>query len=158
MVDVDIDYNAVLHVTASAAEAFALVADVKRSASHYPDLAVIVPVDGKGHWRWTMKEKGVGRVTLQVIYSAIYWSDESKLRVDWKPPPGGGGDMESFGSWEVFPADGGSTLHFRSHTISHIPVPRLVNKVAQKVARKEITGRNEGYVAAITNTLGRRTC
>lgn len=154
MVEVEIEYEVVTPVKASPEEAFALVADVKRSGMHFPDVASLEAA-GEGRWTWKMKERGLGPLTLKVVYDAVYTADEEARTVTWKPPGRSGGDMDSYGSWTLKPRkDGGTDLHFHARTVAYIPAPRLMARVVQGVARDELTGLKKRYVEAIQKTLG----
>ena len=91
MIDVTVPYDRVFTVRASADEAYALVADIERSSSHFPGLLRVVHVDGEGRWRWHMEEKGVGPVKLKVQYDAVYTVDADSRTVRWSPPAKGAG-------------------------------------------------------------------
>lgn len=155
MIDIEVEVRDSIAVAAAPEEAFALVADVGRSGAHFPGVDRLEPIDGSGRWRWSMREKGVGPLSLRVKYDAIYESDPQARTVRWRPPPGGGGDMDSSGSWEVVPrAGGGSVLRFHARTVAHVPVPRLMQRMAEVLAREELSNLKREYLQAIRRTLG----
>lgn len=153
MIDVTVPYDIDLPVRASADDAFALVADIERSAGHFPGLLRIEAVDSAGRWRWHMAEKGVGPIKLNVKYDAIYVTDPAERTVTWAPPGRSGGDMESSGSWRVLAKGEGSVLEFRSTTIAHVPAPRLMKNMVEVIAAEELGKLMKAYTAAIRATL-----
>jgi len=152
MIDVSVQFDTDLSVSASADEAFALVADIERSASHFPGLMRIENVEG-GRWRWYMAEKGVGPIKLKVEYDAVYVVDEEARTVTWTPPGRSGGDMESSGSWRISDANGGTKLEFRSTTVAHVPAPRLMKGMVEVIANDELSKLMRRYTDAIRVTL-----
>jgi carbon monoxide dehydrogenase subunit G len=155
MIDVVVEHQEDFIVRASPEEAFQLVADVRRSGLHFPGVARLDPVDDKGRWRWTMEERGFGPLTMKVSYDAVYRIDEADKRVSWAPPPTGRGDMDSEGSWRVdTDASGRTRMRFAARTVAHIPIPRLMGKMAEVVTREELGKLKKDYVAAIARTLG----
>ncbi len=153
MLDVEVDYRQEVEVCGEPAAAFALLADVYRSGSHFPGVADLSAVGDDGRWRWSMEEKGFGPVKVQAVYDAVYTADEGSMRVDWKPAPGRN-DMESFGSWEICGGDGTPTrLVFHARTIAHIPAPRIMAKMVDAFVKEEMLGLKRKYVEAIAETL-----
>jgi len=159
MIDVDVDFRGQIRVPAAPEAAFALVADVFRSGMHFPGVDTLTAVDGAGRWRWAMREKGFGPVKIRASYDAIYVADAAAGRVTWEPPRGGGGDMDSWGSWKIEPATGGgggggALLRFHARTVAHIPAPRLMAKLVDALAREELTRLKRQYLEGIGRTLG----
>jgi len=155
MVEVEVSFTDTVHVNASPEDAYALLADVKRSGMHFPDVASLEPSPRHaGGWTWTMREKGLGPITLRVKYDAIYTADEAAKTVTWHPPKGGGGDMDSYGSWTIRPgSSGGTDLIFEARTVAHVRASRLVAKMVEVVAREELSKLKGQYVRAIKQTL-----
>jgi carbon monoxide dehydrogenase subunit G len=157
MIDVSVIYDVDLPVVASPETAFALVADIERSAGHFPGLLSIEQISDEGRWRWRMEEKGVGPIKLNVRYDAIYTVDADARTVTWQPPGASGGDMESSGSWRILSKGEGETLlEFRSLTIAHVPAPRLMKGMVEVIATEELSKLMRKYTKAIRATLGVR--
>lgn len=155
MVEVEIEYKTVLPVKASPDDAFALVSDIHRSGMHFPDVSSLEPAKEPGRWTWRIKERGLGPVSLQVQYDAIYEADSDSRTVTWRPPARNGGNMDSYGSWRIEPReDGGTDLHFYARTVAYVPAPQLIRRVVESVARDEMKGLKKKYVEAIQKTLG----
>ena len=152
MVDADIQFKTEFQVGASPDTAFAFVADVARSARHYPTLDQIIAT-GNGGWRWKMLEKTVGPIVMRVEYEAVYTADEHRRSVAWAPPRGGGGDIECFGSWRIAPHPRGSTMVFDNRSIIHVPAPRLMKSMVKRVAEAEMSQYMQQYVRSIASAL-----
>lgn len=155
MIDVDVEHREDFGVKASVEEAWALVSDIRRSGMHFPGVASLTPLDDRGRWRWTMEELGFGPLTMRVSYEAVYVIDAARRKVSWAPPATGRGDMDAEGSWEVMTnAAGGTVMRFSARTVAHIPIPRLMGKMAEVVTREELGKLKQQYVRAIARTLG----
>ena len=156
MVEVQGEVNTVVAVRASVDEAFALVADVRRSGLHFPGVASLEPAGPNGRWAWRMEEKGLGPINFKVSYDAVYVADPVARTVRWAPPDKGAGDMESYGQWTVEPRPSGegATLRFEARTVAYVPAPRLMSRMVEAVAREELGKLKRAYVAAIQQTLG----
>jgi len=155
MVEVEVRYQNTVHVAASPVDAWALLSDVQRSGLHFPDVDTLQPSPrGPGAWTWTMKEKGLGPITLRVQYDATYEADPDAQSVCWHPTAKGSGDMDSYGSWTLSPAaDGGTELAFEARTVAYVKASRLVSKMVEVVAREELSKLKARYVEAIKRTL-----
>lgn len=154
MIDVEVRFRRSFRVAASAQTAYELLADIARSAGHFPDLKSIAPVDGQGCWRWQMKERGFGPLTLEVSYDAVYVCQPESGHIEWAPPGGDrGGDMDSYGTWTIEDDGDGARLHFDARTVAHIPAPRLMAKLVEAITREELTRRKQLYTEAIEKTL-----
>ena len=151
---VDTRYEGVVDVSASAEDAFALLADVGRSGAHFPAVDRLDPVDEAGRWRWKIKERGIGPVRMRAVYDAIYVSDPTALTVDWEPPHRGAGDMESYGSWRVERRGSGARLHFTARTVVRVPAPGIMRRMVEAFAKEETIKLKKEYLQRIAATLG----
>ncbi len=154
MVEVEVTFANTVQVKATPEEAFALLSDVKRSGMHFPDVQSLEPMSRHdGGWTWTFRERGLGPISLSVKYDAIYEVKPEERRVEWRPPNGGGGDMDSYGSWTVREAGDGAELAFEARTVAHVRASRLVAKMVEVVAKEELSKLKARYVEAIKSTL-----
>jgi len=153
MIEVEVEYRDEISVEVSPDVAFGLVSDIYRSGMHFPAVESLTPVDDEGRWRWQMRERGLGPVKLRATYDAVYTADSGLRTVCWEPPAGGGGDMESSGTWEVVPDGEHCLLRFVARTLAYIPGPRMMSKMVDAFAREELTRLKRQYVAAIAKTL-----
>jgi len=150
---VDTKYEGVVEVGASAEAAFALLSDVGRSGAHFPAVDRLEPVDASGRWRWTLKERGIGPVSMRAVYEAVYVSDTLAMTVDWEPPPRGAGDMESYGSWRVEERESGARLHFSARTVVRVPAPGIMRRMVEAFAKEETIKLKKEYLQRIAKTL-----
>jgi len=154
MVEVEVKYSTRAQVKASPEVAYALLSDIRRSGLHFPDVERLEPSTRReGAWTWKMKEKGLGPITLKVEYDAVYEANPDALTISWRPPSGGGGDMDSFGSWTIRPTKEGAELIFEARTVAHVRASRLIAKMVELVAREELIRLKAKYVEAIKATL-----
>lgn len=134
--------------------AYELVADVPRSAGHFPGLQGIDDLGG-GVFRWrlgTIKLPGFG---FDAGYTAQYTFDEAAGTVVWASVPGAGNVQEE-GSWLVEAAGDRTRLRFRSTLTVDVAVPRLVERVVKKAAPGVTHKLMLGYLERIAKTMGGR--
>lgn len=139
-------------VKASAPEAFALLADVPRSASHYPKLAHLVDL-GKGAYRWEMEPVGSGPVQIQTIYASRYVGNKKKGTVTWTPVAGEGNARVS-GSWTITQHPQFTRLQLDIQGEIDLPLPGLMKAIAAPIVESEFEGLTERYIDNIIATLG----
>lgn len=149
-IDLHLAYE--LDVKASAQEAFALLSDVPRSASHYPKLAHLEDL-GKGAYRWEMEPVGSGPVHLQTVYAAHYLSSKSKGTVTWTPVAGEG-NARVAGSWTITAHKGFTRLVLEINASVDLPLPGLMKAVAEPIVEFEFESLTEQYLDRIAQTLG----
>lgn len=133
-------------------EAHALLADVPRSASHFPDVLHLVP-EGDGVYRWEMKRVGLGEVSLQTVYASRYRNDPQALRTWWDPVRGVG-NAEVAGFWQLSPTAHGTHIHLSLDTHFTLPLPHLLHHVAEQLVGHELNRQVDIYIANLRRTLG----
>lgn len=139
-------------VGAGPAATHALLADVPRSASHFPGVQRLVPL-GDNAFRWEMERIGVGELSLQTIYASRYRDDPQALRVWWEPVRGVGNATVA-GHWQLRARPGGGThVHLALDTCFELPVPHLLAHVAERVLALELGRQVDAYVAALRRSL-----
>ncbi|MEE2750277.1 MAG: SRPBCC family protein [Myxococcota bacterium] len=141
MPEIEVPIRRTLEVGWSPQDAFELVADVPRSASHFPGLKKLEDL-GDGVFRWHLSSFKVGRFDFPVQYAARYVSDASAQTVTWSTM-GSMDNTRSDGEWLVVPHGNGSRLEFTNRLIVSLPVPRLMMRAARRMAR-EMTERQLG--------------
>jgi len=141
MPEIEVPIRRTLEVGWSPQEAFELVADVPRSASHFPGLKKLEDL-GDGVYRWHLSSFQVGRFTFPVQYAARYVSDASAQTVTWSTA-GSMDNTRSDGEWRITPRGEGSRLEFTNRLVVALPVPRLMLRPARRLAR-EMTERQLG--------------
>lgn len=139
-------------VKASAKEAFALLSDVPRSASHYPKLAHLEDL-GKNAYRWEMEPVGSGPVYVQTVYASKYVANKSKGTVTWTPVAGEG-NARVAGSWTITEHPGFTRLVLEINGSVDLPLPGLMKSVAEPIVEFEFESLTEQYIDAIAQTLG----
>ncbi len=139
-------------VSADAKRAFALLADVPKSASHYPKVKNLVDL-GSGAYRWEMQEVGVSGFSHQVVYACRYQGDEKQGTITWTPV-GGEGNSEIAGSWKIAADAGGAKLEFETTGDLSVPVPWLLRSVVGPFIEREFNQQIDTYVANLTKALG----
>ncbi|TXH88284.1 MAG: SRPBCC family protein [Rhodoferax sp.] len=139
-------------VKASAKEAFALLSDVPRSASHYPKLAHLEDL-GKNAYRWEMEPVGSGPVHVQTVYASKYVANKSKGTVTWTPVAGEG-NARVAGSWTITEHPGFTRLVLEINGSVDLPLPGLMKSVAEPIVEFEFESLTEQYIDAIAQTLG----
>jgi hypothetical protein len=139
-------------VKADAKTAFALLAHVPASASHYPKVKALVDL-GDGAYRWEMEPIGIGGFSHQVVYAARYERDERQGTVTWSPVKSEG-NSEISGSLRVTPQDSGTRVVLEVRGRLAVPVPLLLRPVAGPFVEREFNQQIETYVANLTRALG----
>lgn len=139
-------------VAAAPADAHALLADVPRSASHFPDVLALVPL-GDNAFRWEMKRVGVGEVALQTVYASRYRSDAGRLTTWWEPLPGVG-NAEVAGHWQLAPSPRGTRVHLALDTRFTLPLPHLLHHLGEQLVGHELNRQVDIYIANLRRTLG----
>lgn len=150
IIDLHLAYE--LDVKASAKEAFDLLSDVPRSASHYPKLAHLEDL-GKNTYRWEMEPVGSGPVHLQTVYAAKYVANKSKGTITWTPVPGEG-NARVAGSWAITAQSGLTRLVLTIDGSVDLPLPGLMKAVAEPIVAFEFESLTEQYLNRIAHTLG----
>jgi hypothetical protein len=149
-IDLHLAYE--LDVKASTKEAFELLSDVPRSASHYPKLAHLEDL-GKNAYRWEMEPVGSGPVHLQTVYASKYVSNKSKGTVTWTPVAGEG-NARVAGSWTITAQPGCTRLVLTIDGSVDLPLPGLMKAVAEPIVALEFESLTEQYLERIAHTLG----
>lgn len=139
-------------VKAKAKDAFALLSDVPRSASHYPKVAQLVDL-GKGTFRWEMEPVGSGPVHVQTVYASKYVSNKSKGSIVWTPVEGEGNALVG-GNWTITDHKTFTRLVLEVNAEVHLPLPALMKAVATPIVESEFEHMTERYIDNITEALG----
>lgn len=134
-------------------QAFSLLADVPRSASHFPKVERLVDL-GSGIFRWEMEKIGLGGYTLQqTIYACRYGHDSSSGRVFWEPVVGIGNASVS-GHWLVRPSrDSGAMMTLSTRGLLTVDFPSFLQFVLAPIVQMEFTGMVDRYIENLGKTL-----
>ncbi len=131
---------------------FGLLADVPRSASHFPKVDQLVDL-GNNAYRWEMEKIGIGSYTLQqTIYASRYSSDAATRKVAWTPVQGVGNAIVE-GQWSITPKEGGSSVTLTTSGILTVDFPSFLEFIVSPLVVMEFTGMIERYIANIQSSL-----
>jgi carbon monoxide dehydrogenase subunit G len=131
-------------------QVYALLADVARSVSHFPDLESIRPEGGT--WVWRLHKIGAGPLSHQVHYACRYSFDPAARSVTWSPVPGVG-NTQVHGRWIIEPSARGARFTLDTRFELELPFPRLMKSTIEELMQKEnerILGR---YLSNLVTTL-----
>ncbi len=97
---VEINVEKKFWTSASVDGVYALLADVPRSASHFPKVERFVDLGGNAY-RWEMEKIGIGGHTLhETIYACLYTADPASHTIFWTPVAGVGNGLVE-GGWSI---------------------------------------------------------
>lgn len=124
---------------------FALLADVPRSASHFPKVDRLVDL-GDNVFRWEMEKIGIGSYTLQqTIYACRYTADSVTRKVSWVPVTGVGNAIVD-GEWTVTPKAGSTTVAITTKGYLTVDFPSFLEFIISPLVVMEFTGMIERYL------------
>lgn len=149
---VSVDISDSFHVTADLKTAFALLSDVPRSVSHFPDMQKLQD-EGKGRYCWYLKPLGAAGISHQVIYACTYVADEKTMTVTWTPVTGVGNGVIR-GQWRLKAQGQGTAIGFQTSGELDVPVPMLLRAAAKPVIQGLFQSQVRGYLKNIRATLG----
>lgn len=131
---------------------FGLLADVPRSASHFPKVDQLVDL-GDNAFRWEMEKIGIGSYTLQqTIYACRYTADPVTMNVAWTPVPGVGNAVVQ-GEWTITPKEGGTTLSLKTKGDMTVDFPSFLEFIISPLVVMEFTGMIEHYLANLQQSF-----
>lgn len=132
---------------------FELLADVPRSASHFPKVLRLTDL-GDNAFRWEMEPIELGGHTLQQsVYASRYRSDVGRLAVSWTPVEGVGNGLVE-GSWEIEAEGGGSRVRLLSRGELTLDFPGLLQPIVAPLVSFEFGRLVDGYVENLQRSLG----
>jgi carbon monoxide dehydrogenase subunit G len=154
MAELTVTVQRSLEVKWARADAFALVADVPRSAAHFPGLRGLDDLGG-GVFRWRLESFRIGKFGFDVGYTALYTPDVEAGTVLWKTQPGGG-NTRADGAWTVTASGDGARLTFDNTITITAKMPRLMvgaaNRALKEVSRRKV----DTYLRRISKTMNGR--
>ncbi len=139
---------------ASPDQVFALLADVPKSASHFPDVEKLEDMGGNA-FRWTMEKIGIGDHTLQqTIYACTYRSDSALRSVDWVPVEGVG-NARVDGGWRILPSSAGSKVLLKTKGVLDVDMPGFLQFLLSPLIEMAFAQKIDRYVSNIRQSLDR---
>ncbi len=149
---VTININKEFETSCTPDEVFALLADVPRSASHFPKVDQLVDLGGNS-FRWEMEKIGIGSYTLQqTIYASHYASDPATRKVTWTPVAGVGNAIVQ-GEWNITPKEGGTTVAINTKGDLTVDFPSFLQFIISPLVEMEFSGMVQTYLSNIQNSL-----
>jgi len=139
-------------VTSDLKKTFALLADVPRSVSHFPDMQKLED-QGKGRFCWFLKPLGAAGISHQVIYACDYVSDDQKMTVIWTPVAGVGNGVIR-GQWRLKAQGQGTAIEFSTSGELEVPIPMMLRAAAKPIVQGLFQNQVRGYLKNIKATLG----
>lgn len=149
---VSVDITDSFNVTSDLKTAFALLSDVPRSVSNFPDMQKLQD-EGKGRFRWFLKPLGAAGISHQVIYACDYVSDDQKMTVTWTPVAGVGNGVIK-GQWRLKAQGQGTAIEFDTSGVLDVPVPMLLSAAAKPIIQGLFQSQVRGYLKNIKAALG----
>jgi carbon monoxide dehydrogenase subunit G len=149
---VTIDVSKQFETPASPGNVFELLADVPRSASHFPDVEKLEPLGGNV-FRWIMERIAIGDHTLQqTIYACVYRSDQATMNVDWSPVEGEGNARVS-GGWRLEAAGTGTKVRLHTKGTLEVDFPGFLQFLLSPLIEMAFTQKIDRYIANLKAAL-----
>lgn len=125
-------------------DVFELLADVPRSASHFPKIDKLTDL-GDNAYRWEMEKIGIDKHALQTVYACKYFSDRDKGQIWWEPVKGEGNGVVK-GRWKI-QANGDNATKVSFHTEAELtlPLPGLLKLAISPVVKHEFNSLVDTY-------------
>ncbi|WP_417520997.1 SRPBCC family protein [Marinobacter sp.] len=144
-ITVSIELNRELEISGSYDEVFDLLADVPRSAAHFPKVNKLTDL-GDNTYRWEMEKVGVDKHAIQSVYASKYFSDKDAGKITWEPVKGEGNGLVR-GSWVLkAKGDNATTAKFQTSAELTLPLPGLLKLAISPVIKHEFNGLVDTYM------------
>ncbi|MFP3977336.1 SRPBCC family protein [Marinobacter sp. KMM 10035] len=145
-ITVSIELNRELEIPGSYDEVFDLLADVPRSAAHFPKVNKLTDL-GDNTYRWEMEKVGVDKHAIQSVYASKYASDKDSGKITWEPVKGEGNGLVR-GSWVLnAKGDNATIAKFQTSAELTLPLPGLLKLAISPVIKHEFNGLVDTYMA-----------
>lgn len=148
---VNIELDREFTVAADIDTAFALLANVPESASHFPKLEQLDDL-GDNSFRWNMERLEIGGKVLQTVYASHYAADEAAKTITWAPVKGEGNATVA-GTWTLAEDGAGTKLMFETTAELTLPLPKLVKVAVSPVVKQQFASLLDTYIANLKATL-----
>jgi len=131
---------------------FGLLADVPRSASHFPKVDKLVDL-GDNTFRWEMEKIAIASYTLQqTIYASRYTADAVARKVTWTPAQGVGNAIVE-GEWLLTPKENGTKVTLKTKGQLTVDFPSFLEFIISPLVVMEFTGMIERYLTNLQQTF-----
>jgi carbon monoxide dehydrogenase subunit G len=149
---VTIEVSKQFETSASPEKVFALLSDVPRSASYFPDVEKLEPLGGNAY-RWIMEKIAIGDHTLQqTIYACTYSSDPALLSVDWTPVDGEG-NARVEGNWRLEAAGTGTNVQLHTKGTLEVDFPGFLQFLLSPLIEIAFTQKIDRYISNLKATF-----
>ncbi len=144
-ITVSIELNRELDIPGSYDDVFDLLADVPRSASHFPKVDKLVDL-GDNTYRWEMEKVGVDKHAIQSVYACKYSAEKSNGRITWEPVKGEGNGVVR-GSWTITSkGDNVTAVKFQTNAELTVPLPGMLKLAISPVIKHEFNSLVDTYM------------
>jgi len=150
-VKVNIEIDREFTVGADTDTVFALLADVPKSASHFPKVQELTDL-GENSFRWEMEKVGLGDSAIQTIYACKYLPDADACSITWEPIKGEGNGIVS-GVWTITENGEGSHIAFATEAKLTLPLPGLLKLAISPVVKHEFNSMVDQYIDNLKGAL-----
>lgn len=131
---------------------YELLANVPRSASHFPKVDKLVDL-GDNTYRWEMEKIGIGSYTLQqTIYASHYKADAVTRKINWTPVQGVGNAIVE-GEWTIIPLEGKTKVNLITKGNLTVDFPSFLEFIISPLVVMEFTGMIERYLTNLQETF-----
>lgn len=145
-ITVSIELNRELEIPGGYDEVFELLADVPRSASHFPKVDKLVDL-GDNTYRWEMEKVGVDKHAIQSVYACKYVADKDNGRITWDPVKGEGNGVVR-GAWTIkAKGDNATSVRFQTSAELTVPLPGLLKLAISPVIKHEFNSLVDTYMS-----------
>ncbi|MGC8775610.1 MAG: SRPBCC family protein [Chlorobaculum sp.] len=151
---VTIEVSKQFETSTSPEKVFALLADVPRSASYFPDVEKLEPL-GSNAFRWIMEKIAIGDHTLQqTIYACVYRSDRATMSVDWVPVEGEG-NARVEGNWQIEPAGTGTKVQLHTKGTLEVDLPGFLQFLLSPLIELAFIQKIDRYISNLKETFAK---
>ncbi len=130
---------------------FDYLADVPKSASHFPNVDKLTDL-GKSTYKWEMKKFGVDKYFIQSVYAVKYSQNKNKGWIKWSPVQGVGNGVVQ-GQWTIREKSEKTHLVFYSKGEITLPLPALTKIIVAPLVVREFSGLVEKYLKNLKKAL-----
>lgn len=149
-----IEVSKQFETSASPEKVFALLSDVPRSASYFPDVEKLEPL-GSNAFRWIMEKIAIGDHTLQqTIYACVYRSDRVTMSVDWVPVEGEG-NARVEGNWQIEPAGTGTKVQLHTKGTLEVDFPGFLQFLLSPLIELAFIQKIDRYISNLKETFAK---
>ncbi|NQU45707.1 MAG: SRPBCC family protein [Chlorobium sp.] len=149
---VEITVEKKFSTAASVERVYTLLADVPRSASHFPKVEKFVDLGGNAY-RWEMEKIGIGGHTLhETVYACLYTADPKTHAISWTPVAGVGNGLVE-GGWSMALKGEETVVTLHTKGILTVDLPSFLQFLLSPLVVMEFNLMIEQYLQNLAATL-----